>query len=125
VTAPERQRFLNDKVTAAPAPELGTIAGGKHKRAEAGYLSRVEIELTDGRVVHGAATPFPGHPRKPFSDADFAAKLRENAEPYLGAAQTERLTSVLFAIDRAGTASDITALLARSDESSIDSSPAE
>jgi 2-methylcitrate dehydratase len=125
VNAPERLAFLNAKVTAAPAPELGTIAGGKHARAEAGYLSRVEIELTDGRIVHGAATPFPGHPRKPFSDADFAAKLKENAEPYLGVAQTERLTAALFAIDRSGRAADITALLAGTDESTIDSVLAE
>lgn len=121
VTSPERMRFLNEYVSVSPAPELGTIAGGKHKRAEAGYLSRVEIELTDGRVVHGAATPFPGHPRKPFSDADFAAKLKENAVPFLGAEQTERLTSVLFAIDRRGSVADVTTLLARSGESDIDS----
>ncbi len=125
VTAPERLRFLNEKVTAAAAPELGTIAGGKHKRAEAGYLSRVEIELNDGRVVHGAATPFPGHPRKPFSDADFAAKLKENAQPHLGADQTERLTAALFAIERAGCVADLTALLACPAESDIDTAVTE
>jgi 2-methylcitrate dehydratase len=47
------------------APELGTLAGGKLKRAQAGYLSRVEIETTDGKLVHGDAAPFPGHPKNP------------------------------------------------------------
>src|SRR5262249_23649191 len=37
-----RQRFLKDKIAVSAAPELGTLAGGKLKRALAGYLSRVE-----------------------------------------------------------------------------------
>jgi 2-methylcitrate dehydratase len=124
VTDPERQRFLA-KVSVAAAPELGTIAGGKHARAAAGYLSRVEIETTDGKVVHGQARPFPGHPRNPFSDADFEGKLRENAEPFLGAAQTRRLTETLFAIDRTGSVRDLTALLAIDGPTDIDAVTAE
>src|SRR5206468_11763033 len=46
VLEPARRRFLKDKVVVTSAPELGTLAGGKHKRAQAGYLSRVEIETT-------------------------------------------------------------------------------
>src|SRR6266508_2221915 len=42
VLEPERQRFLKENVAVSSAPELGTLAGGKLKRAQAGYLSRVE-----------------------------------------------------------------------------------
>src|SRR3989440_10187782 len=50
VLDPARQRFLKERVVVNSAPELGTLAGGKLKRAQAGYLSRVEIETTDGEV---------------------------------------------------------------------------
>lgn len=112
VLDPKRQAFLSDKIKVTPAPELGTLAGGKHKRAEAGYLSRVEIELDDGRVIEGAAKPFPGHPKNPFSDADLAAKLRENAEPWMGEGRVKRLTDRLFKLDTLKHARDLTALLA-------------
>ena len=110
VLDPARQRFL-EQVKVTSAPELGTLAGGKHKRAQAGYLSRVEIELTDGTVVHGKAAPPPGHPKNPFSDADLAAKLRENMEPFAGAAQTEKLVTLLASLE-GKRARDLTALLA-------------
>ena len=119
VTEPRRLRFL-EKVTVRPAPELGTIAGGKHARAAAGYLSRVEIETVDGSVIHGAAKPFPGHPRSPFSDDDFVSKLRENAAPFLGPEQTGRLTKFLFDIDRTGTVRELTAHLAVANPDAID-----
>ena len=119
VNDPARQRFLQT-VKVQPAPELGTIAGGKHARAAAGYLSRVEIETTDGTVVHGEAKPFPGHPRAPFSDDDFSSKLRENAEPFLGAEQTARLTAFLFAIDQTGTVRELTSHLAVANTDAID-----
>jgi 2-methylcitrate dehydratase len=110
VLDPARQRFL-EKVKVTSAPELGTLAGGKHKRAQAGYLSRVEIELADGKVVHGTAAPPPGHPKNPFSDADLAAKLRENMEPFAGAARTEKLVTLLASIE-GKRARDLTGLLA-------------
>jgi 2-methylcitrate dehydratase len=119
-----RQRFLNDTVTVTPAPELGTIAGGKHKRAADGYLSRVEIELDDGTIVHGDAKPFPGHRSNPFTDADLAAKLRENAEPFIGAEATQRLTLVLSHVEHCRYTSELTGLLV-APEAAIDSAVAE
>jgi 2-methylcitrate dehydratase len=128
VLAAERQRFLKETVTVSSAPELGTLASGKLKRAQAGYLSRVEIELADGRIVHGAAEPPPGHPRNPFSDADLTAKLRENVEPFAGAAHVEKLARCLFSIEHAESVRELTALLALDslgdiDSAAIDSSP--
>ena len=96
VLDPVRQSFLQDKIVVTPAPELGTLAGGKLKRAEAGYLSRVEIETVDGKVVHGAAKPFPGHPRAPFSDADLEQKVRANAAPFMDAALIDRVVAALW-----------------------------
>jgi 2-methylcitrate dehydratase len=120
VRDPARQRFLKEKVVASPAPELGTLAGGKLKRAQAGYLSRVEIETTDGEVVHGAAAPSPGHPKNPFSDADLAAKLSENVEPFAGPARTQELTKVLFSIEQIKNVRELTVLLALDANSGVD-----
>src|SRR5438552_6032253 len=92
VLNPERRAFIK-KVTCAPALELGSHAMGKHKRVEMGYLSRVEIELNDGMVVHGDARPFPGHHKNPLTDADLNEKLRENVEPVAGAQRAARLTA--------------------------------
>ena len=112
VLDPTRAAFLRDKVKAFPAPELGTIKGGKLKRAQDGYLSRVEIELNDGTVVHGAAKPFPGHPKNPFSDDELRAKIVENAEPIMGKAALEKLVKYLLAIETAANVKDLTALMA-------------
>jgi 2-methylcitrate dehydratase len=120
VLEPARQRFVAEKVKAAPEAALGTIAGGKHKRHEAGYLGRVEIELADGTVVHGDAKPFPGHPRNPFSDDDLAGKLKENMEPFAGPEQTARLARHLDAIETRPVR-ELTALLALPDSSGVDS----
>jgi 2-methylcitrate dehydratase len=112
VLQPARQQFLTEKVKVVSAPELGTLAGGKLKRAQAGYLSRVEIETTDGKVFHGAAAPAPGHPKNPFTDRDLAEKLRENCEPSLGADQTKELERLLFAVEKLASVRELTALLA-------------
>ena len=106
------QRFLAEKVKVSAAPELGTLAGGKLKRAQAGYLSRVEIELADGTIVHGEAAPFPGHPKNPYSDEDLAEKLRENMRPFAGQAATERLVTFLGAMKPDTGVRALTALLA-------------
>jgi 2-methylcitrate dehydratase len=100
VLDPARRKFLKDKVKVSPAPELGTLAGGKHARAAAGYLSRVEFETLDGQVIHGAARPFPGHPDNPFSDGDLLAKLSENAAPLIGKSHAQRLGEALLSLER-------------------------
>ena len=111
VLDPERQAFMK-KITCAPALELGSHNMGKHKRVEMGYLSRVEIELDDGTVVHGDARPFPGHHKNPFSDTDLNAKLRECAEPIAGAQRVARLTSLLWSLDKVRNTRELTRLLA-------------
>ena len=122
---PLRQRFLQEKVTAAPDAALGTIAGGKHKRAADGYLSRVEIEMDDGRVILGEAKPFPGHPRTPFSDADLEAKLRENVEPVAGSAHAGRLAKLLLSVETLADVRELTALLAVAGSVDIAGAPEE
>ncbi|MBV9360628.1 MAG: MmgE/PrpD family protein [Betaproteobacteria bacterium] len=111
VLDPKRQAFIK-KVVCTPALELGSHAMGKHKRVEMGYLSRVEIELDDGKVVEGAARPFPGHHKNPFSDADLNQKLRENVEPIAGAQRTAKLTEALWSVDKMKSVRDLTKLLA-------------
>jgi len=112
VLDPARQFFLKERVVVSSAPELGTLAGGKLKRAQAGYLSRVEIETNEGKVVHGAAAPAPGHPKNPFTDSDLAAKLRENVEPFAGAKRTKKLLQLVFAVEKIKNVRELTALLA-------------
>ena len=124
VLDPARQKFVAEKVKAAPEAALGTIAGGKHKRHAAGYLGRVEIELADGTVVHGEARPFPGHPSNPFTDADLDEKLTENMAPFAGPQQTAHLARHLDAIETRGVR-DLTALLALEDASAVDGAKAE
>src|SRR5438034_159302 len=120
VLKPERQAFLK-KVACVPALELGSHAMGKHKRVEMGYLSRVEIELDDGRVVRGDARPFPGHHKNPFTDADLNEKLRENVEPVAGAQRAAQLTELLWSLDKVRSTRELTKLLAFSGKIDIDS----
>jgi 2-methylcitrate dehydratase len=115
-----RQAFIK-KVTATPALELGSHAIGKHRRVEMGYLSRVEIELEDGTVVHGEARPFPGHHKNPFSDADLDEKLRENVEPIAGAQRAAKLRSLLWSLDKVKSTRELTKLLAFAGKVDIDS----
>jgi 2-methylcitrate dehydratase len=125
VLEPSRQRFVAEKVKAAPEAALGTIAGGKHKRHDMGYLGRVEIELADGTVVHGEAKPFPGHPKNPFTDDDLAGKLKENMEPFAGAERTGKLMRCLASIETLRSVRDMTALLVLPATSDVDSARTE
>jgi 2-methylcitrate dehydratase len=125
VLDPARQRFLNDKVVVKADPQLGTLAGGKLKRAQAGYLSRVEIEISDGKIVHGEAAPFPGHPKNPYSDDDLAEKLRENLRPFAGEVATEKLVTFLASVERTANVRELTALLAFDASAMIERAAAE
>jgi len=125
VLEPARQRFLKERVVVNSAPELGTLAGGKLKRAQAGYLSRVEIETTDGQIVHGAAAPSPGHPKNPFTDADLGAKLSENVEPFAGAEHTKKLVQLLFSVEKIKNVRELTALMVLNKDAAIDTAVAE
>ncbi len=108
----QRQKFIAEKVKVFPAPELGTIASGKLARADAGYLSRVEIELQDGSVVHGKALPFPGHPKAPFTDADIAQKVTANALPFAGQAVTDQIIAALGRFEQIANVREFTEILA-------------
>ena len=120
VLNPDRQAFIK-KVACTPALELGSHAMGKHRRVEMGYLSRVEIELADGTVVHGDARPFPGHHKNPFTDADLNEKLRENVEPIAGAQRAAKLGSLLWSLDRVKSTRELTRLLAFGGKIELDS----
>src|SRR5690606_36401095 len=82
VLDPKRQHFVAEQVKCFPEPALGALKDGKLARAARGYLSRIEIELADGSVIHGEVKPFPGHPKAPFSDEDIACKVTQNALPF-------------------------------------------
>ena len=125
VLEPVRQRFLAEKVTVSAAPELGTLADGKLKRAQAGYLSRVEIETIDGKIEQGDAAPFPGHPKNPYLDEDLSEKLRENMRPFAGDPATEKLVAFLDSIDCTSSVRDLTALLAFDGGATINRTAAE
>ena len=112
VMDPARRAFVSGKVKVFPDPSLGTIKSGKLARAAAGYLSRVEIEMEDGTVHHGAALPFPGHPKAPFSDEDIAGKVRANALPFAGEEVTEQVITALNSFETLTDVKDFTRLLA-------------
>ncbi len=121
VLDPERQRFVAEKVVVAAAPELGTHRGRQAQAARRPAISsRVEIELTDGTVVHGEAKPFPGHPKNPFTDDELAAKLKENMEPFAGSARTAQLGRCLSSIETLESVRDLAAMLALPEGSGVD-----
>jgi 2-methylcitrate dehydratase len=110
--SPRLQEFVANRVKCFAEPELGTIKSGKLARAAAGYLSRVEVELDDGSVVHGRALPFPGHPRAPFSDAEIAQKLVANAEPFADGDRIDQIVAALRTFETVAAVTDFTELLA-------------
>lgn len=112
VMDPARRNFIANKVTVVPAPELGTNASGKLARAAAGYLSRVEIELSDGTTVHGQALPFPGHPKAPFTDAEIAEKVAVNATQFAGKAVTDQIIAALNRFEQLASVREFTQILA-------------
>jgi 2-methylcitrate dehydratase len=111
-----RQQFLQERVTAEPAPEL---AGGAKK----GFLSRVEIVDGQGRLHQGAAKAPPGHPSQPFTDADFEQKLVENAAPLFGAPHVAQIASAVWSLDKLANVRKLCDLLMLQDASLIDPTP--
>lgn len=112
VLEPARQKFVAEQVKCVADPALGALKDGKLSRAAAGYLSQVEIELKDGTVVHGEAKPFPGHPKAPFSDADIAQKVTQNALPFAGQKVTDQIIEALRTFETLGNVKQFTAILA-------------
>src|SRR5690606_17040064 len=112
VMEPGRQKFVAEQVKCVADPSLGALKDGKLSRAAAGYLSRVEIELEDGTVVHGDAQPFPGHPKAPFSDADIAQKVTQNALPFAGQKVTDQIIDMLKSFETLGSVKQFTSVLA-------------
>lgn len=111
VLEPRRQKFVAEQVKVTPELELGAKADGKFSRAARGYLSRVEIELDDGSVVHGEAKPFPGHPNAPFTDDEIAQKVSQNALPFAGQEVTNRIIDGLKRFETFDNVSDFTEIL--------------
>jgi len=81
--------------------------------------------MADGAVIRGDAKPFPGHPKHPFSDADLAAKLQENMEPFAGHERTDKLGRCLSSIESLKSVRDLTALLALPEGSGVDDAKTE
>lgn len=111
VMEPSRRAFVRNQVKVIADPTLGAIKDGKLKRASDGYLSRVEIELKDERILHGAARPFPGHPKAPFTDAEIEEKLRYNAEQFADKQTTNSIISLLGKAEELVNVRELTALL--------------
>jgi 2-methylcitrate dehydratase len=111
VLEPSRRAFVRDQVKVSPDPLLGATKDGKLKRANDGYLSRVEIELDDGSVVHGAAKPFPGHPKAPFTDKEIEEKLRYNVEQFASKEVTDEIIAKLNEAEKIGNVRELTSLL--------------
>ncbi len=105
VCDPVRQEFLQ-KVSIAVAADLDDAPNGQ-------MLSRVEIETRDGRVVRGRASPPPGHPSQPFTEADVIDKLNENATGVLGQPAITRLIEAVRRLDRADNINDLAQCLVR------------
>nr|WP_255520206.1 MmgE/PrpD family protein [Ramlibacter aurantiacus] len=104
VRADGRLAFIRKVVTIEPDAE--------HTQGAArGFLASVEVVTMDGaRHVEPAQAP-PGHPSRPFTAADVAAKFRENVEPVYGDASTARILELALNIHSAPDVCGLTAAL--------------
>lgn len=105
VCDPVRQAFLQ-KVRVSVDADLDKAPVGQ-------MLSRVEIETVDGKVVRGEASPPPGHPSQPFTEADVIDKLNENAAASLGKPAITRLVEAVDRLDKADSINDLVQCLVR------------
>lgn len=108
-----RARFLRDTVKVEPEAAL---AGG----AKTGFLARVEITDANGVVHRGEAKAPPGHPRQPFTDADFVEKLRENVTPLFGETRAAQIAQAVQALDAQGNMRALVQLCVLPDPAVID-----
>jgi 2-methylcitrate dehydratase len=105
VCDPVRQAFLQ-KVRVAVDADLDKAPAGQ-------MLSRVEIETVDGKVLRGEASPPPGHPSQPFTEADVIDKLNENAMASLGKPAITRLVEAVNRLDKVDSINDLVQCLVR------------
>lgn len=113
VTEPRRLAFLASKVTAQPVEHSSSGAKG-------GFPTSVEIVRADGSVAVGHAELPPGHPQRPFTDADFEAKLHDNVAPVYGAAGVARIVAAVRDLHRSEHVRDLVAALVHPQPAVID-----
>lgn len=106
VREPARQAFLR-KIKVSVEDALDAAPTGQ-------FLARVELEMEDGRILHGRALPPPGHPSQPFGEADVVAKLEENAKATLGTGGIARLVAAVRGIEAAAGIGPLVACLGSS-----------
>jgi 2-methylcitrate dehydratase len=116
VLDPMRQKFLVEKVSAKPSPELSRGAAG-------GFLTRVEIVDADGRIAVGEAKAPPGHMDQPFSEAELEQKFHENVAPLFGAARVSQLIQTIWSLEEMHDLRALTAQLILDQPAAIDIVP--
>lgn len=94
---------LARRITMVVGPELD--AGYKH------FVADVTVHFRDGSSEHRFQERSKGSPGKPFTPAEFAAKLDELTDEVIGKPQADRLFAVVDALEPARPVTDITALL--------------
>ncbi|RKP59288.1 MmgE/PrpD family protein [Pararobbsia silviterrae] len=117
VRDPERQRFLNERLSVEVSEALSVGAQG-------GFPTRVELFDTDGRRFVGEAKAPPGHPLQPFSDADMETKFLENVAPLFGGAAAREIFDTIRSFEDLTHVRDLTSRLVVADTSKIDSDEA-
>jgi 2-methylcitrate dehydratase len=91
VTEPARQALL---AKVQVSPKLHAQSFDEAHLADLGYLSRVEVDTTDGALHVGEEAPFPGHPARPLANADLENKLTE----YTGEERRAEVAALLDAV---------------------------
>jgi len=110
---------FTDKVVNRPDVQkmIEKIEFGLHPEAEAsGYdkmTTILDLELADGRKIHGRADFGKGSPANPMSDDELAVKFRECAAwGKLPKANAEKVVELVFRLDKLKSVRELTRLLA-------------
>jgi 2-methylcitrate dehydratase PrpD len=90
------------------APDTGIDALGNDKR----YTVDVEIETTDGLVLHGHGDDRPGGPSQPLSRDQVIAKYNELAGPVVGDDRAKSIRALVEVIDELDDVGELATLLA-------------